>query len=158
MTWPSQDEPREVYVHVVRTRVRKLYTCQLVIARYALDCPLKAVRYWASSDLDADAESLLHHIADVEVLFSDTKDLLGLDQYQLMTSTAIVRFWTLVMAAYVFLDEERARLRDVRQIHITLGDARREVQRCHWHHLLEWLHQQFSSGVTPDKLHPLLAA
>jgi hypothetical protein len=62
MTWPSQDEPREVYVHVVRTRVRKLYTCQLVIARYALDCPLKAVRYWASSDLEADASTLVHHI------------------------------------------------------------------------------------------------
>jgi len=161
VAWPSQDEPREVYVHVVRTRVRKLYTCQLVIARYALDCPLKAVRYWASSDLDADTATLLHHIAarwDIEVLFGDTKDLLGLDHYQLMTSTAIVRFWTLVMAAYLFLDEERARLRDQRQAHVTLGDARREVQRCHWYHLLDWIHQQFSSGVTPDELHTVLAA
>jgi len=159
--WPSQDEPREVYVHVVRTRVRKLYTCQLVIARYALDCPLKAVRHWASSDLAADPATLLHHIAArwaVEVLFSDTKDLLGLDQYQLMSATAIVRFWTLVMAAYVFLDEERARLRDERQTHVTLGDARREVQRWHWRHLLDWIHQQFSSGVTPDELFPTLAA
>lgn len=161
MYWPSQDEPREVYVHVVRTRVRKLYTCQLVIARYALDCPLKAVRYWASSDLEADTTTLLHHITarwDVEVLFSDTKDLLGLDQYQLMTATAIVRFWTLVMAAYTFLDEERARLRHTRQTHVTLGDARREVQRWHWHHLLNWIHLQFSSGVTPDELFPTLAA
>jgi hypothetical protein len=161
MYWPSQDEPREVYVHVVRTRVRKLYTCQLVIARYALDCPLKAVRYWASSDLEADPATLLHHIAarwDVEVLFSDAKDLLGLDQYQLMSATAIVRFWTLVMAAYVFLDEERARLRDERQTPVTLGDARREVQRWHWRHLLDWIHQQFSSGVTPDELFPTLAA
>jgi hypothetical protein len=161
MYWPSQDEPREVYVHVVRTRVRKLYTCQLVIARYALDCPLKAVRYWASSDLEADPATLLHHIAarwDVEVLFSDAKDLLGLDQYQLMSATAIVRFWTLVMAAYVFLDEERTRLRDERQTPVTLGDARREVQRWHWRHLLDWIHQQFSSGVTPDELFPTLAA
>jgi hypothetical protein len=159
--WPSQDDPREVYVHVVRTRVRKLYTCQLVIARYALDCPLKAVRYWASSDLDADTETLLLHITtrwDIEVLFGDTKELLGLDHYQLIDANAIVRFWTLVMAAYVFLDEERARLREERQTHVTLGDARREVQRWHWHHLLDWLHQQFSSGVTPDELGPLLAA
>jgi hypothetical protein len=159
--WPSQDEPREVYVHVVRTRIRKLYTCQLVIARYALDCPLKAVRYWASSDLDADTATLLHHITtrwDIEVLFSDTKDLLGLDHYQLMTTTAIIRFWTLVMAAYMFLDEERARLRDAQQTHVTLGDARREVQRWHWRHLLDWIHQQFSSGVTPDALFTTLAA
>jgi SRSO17 transposase len=161
VVWPSQDGQREVYVHVVRTRIRKLYTCQLVIARYALDCPLKAVRYWASSDLDADLPTLLHHIATrwtIEVLFSDAKDLLGLDQYQLMDATAILRFWTLVMAAFAFLDEERARLRDERQAHVTLGDARRDVQRSHWHHALDWIHQQFSSGVTPDELHSLLVA
>jgi SRSO17 transposase len=159
--WPSQEDPRDVYVHVVRTRVRKLYTCQLIIARYSLDCPLKAVRYWASSDLEADVLSLVAHIAarwDVEVLFSDAKDLLGLDHYQLMDATAIVRFWTLVMAAYAFLDEERARLRDERQAHVTLGDARHEVQRWHWRHVLDWIHQQFSSGVTPDELHKFLAA
>jgi SRSO17 transposase len=161
LTWPSQEDPRTVYVHVVRTRVRKLYTCQVIITRFALDCPLKAVRYWASSDLDAEATTLLDHIAarwDIEVLFSDTKDLLGLDQYQLMDAIAIVRFWALVMAAYAFLDEERARLRDERHRHFTLGEARREVQRCHWRHLLQWLHQQFSSGVTPDEVFPLLAA
>jgi hypothetical protein len=59
MTWPEQGEPRTVCVHVVRMRVRKLYTCQVVIARFALDCPLKAVRYWASSDLDAAAPTLI---------------------------------------------------------------------------------------------------
>lgn len=161
LTWPSQEDPRTVYVHVVRTRVRKLYTCQVVITRFALDCPLKAVRYWASSDLDADATTLIDHIAtrwDIEVLFSDAKDLLGLDHYQLMDATAILRFWTLVMAAYAFLDEERARLRDERHRHITLGDARREVQRCHWRHVVDWIHQQFLSGVSPTELHALLAA
>jgi SRSO17 transposase len=162
MTWPSQgEEPRTVYVHVVRTRVRKLYTCQVVIARFALDCPLKAVRYWASSDLDADGPTLLRHIAtrwDIEVLFSDAKDLLGLDHYQLMDATAILRFWTLIMAAYAFLDEERDRLHRERHAHITLGDARREVQRWHWRHVVDWIHQQFVSGVTPDDLYTLLAA
>jgi hypothetical protein len=161
MTWPSQEAPRTVYVHVVRTRVRKLYACQVVITRFALDCPLKAVRYWASSDLDAEAPTLLDHIAarwDIEVLFSDAKDLLGLDQYQLMDATAILRFWTLVMAAYAFLDEERARLYRERHSHITLGDARREVQRWHWHHVVDWIHQQFLYGVTPDELHALLVA
>ncbi len=161
MTWPSQEEPRTVYVHVVRTRVRKLYACQVVITRFALDCPLKAVRYWASSDLDADAPVLLHYMAtrgDIEVLFSDAKDLLGLDHYQLMDATAILRFWTLVMAAYVFLDEQRQRLHQERHVHITLGDARREVQRWHWCHVVDWIHQQFLSGVTPVELHTLLAA
>jgi hypothetical protein len=162
MTWPSQgDAPRTVYVHVVRTRVRKLYSCQVVIARFALDCPLKAVRYWASSDLDADPPTLLHHIAtrwDIEVLFGDAKDLLGLDHYQLMDATAILRFWTLVMAAYAFLDEQRARLGHEQHAPLTIGDARREVQRWHWCHVLDWIHQQFLSGVTPTELHMLLAA
>jgi hypothetical protein len=45
-TWPDQGAPRAVYVHVVRTRMRKLYTCQVVIARFTLECPLKAMRYW----------------------------------------------------------------------------------------------------------------
>jgi hypothetical protein len=159
--WPSQTEQREVYVHVLRTRIRKLYTCQLVIARPTLDCPPDEVRYWASSHLEADLLTLVRHVATrwaIEVLFSDAKDLLGLDQYQLMDATAVVRFWTLAMAAYFFLDQERARLRVERHTHVTIGDARREVQRLHWCHLLDWLHEQFSSGVTPVELYQLLAA
>ena len=56
------------------------------------------------------AQSLLAHIAarwDIEVLFGDGKEELGLDHYQLMSATAIVRFWTLAMLAYVFLEQER---------------------------------------------------
>ena len=160
--WPRQDEePRDVYVHVIHTRIRKLYTCQLVIARPSLDCPAKDIRYWASSDLDADLMTLVHYIAmrwTIEVFFGDTKELLGLDHYQLMSATAILRFWTLVAAAYLYLDEERARLRDEWQRHVTIGEARRAIQRRHWRHLLDWLHEQFSAGVTSEQLFPLLAA
>jgi len=159
--WPSQsEEPREVYVHVVCTRVRKLYSCQVVIARPTLDCPARDIRYWASSDLAADPLTLVRHIAarwDIEVFFSDAKDLLGLDHYQLMTASAIGRFWTLVAAAYAFLDEERARLRNEWQRHVTIGEARREIQYVHRRLLLDWIHQQFSSGVTPHELYQLLA-
>jgi len=68
----------------------------------------------------------------IEVLFSDAKDLLGLDQHQLMDATAILCFWTLLMAAYTFLDEERTRLQHEQPAHVTIGDAHREVQRWHW--------------------------
>jgi len=162
MRWPSGgEEPRQVWVHVVSTRVRKLYRCQVVIVRESLSAPLKEARYWASSDLAADAPRLLSHIAarwDVEVLFADGKELLGLDQYQVMSSTAIVRFWTLALAAYAFLDEERDRLRQTGQCHVTIGEARREVQRVHWCHLIDWVHQQFQTGATPQTVSERLAA
>ncbi len=80
-------------------------------------------------------KTLLGHIAtrwDVEVLFADTKETFGLDQYQLMTATAIVRFWTLVMLAYFFLDQERDALSAADNQHMTIGDAWRQVQRTHW--------------------------
>ncbi len=165
MEWPRQgdnpDEPRQVYVHVVQTRVRSLYRCQLVIARPALDAPASATRYWASSDLDADVTTLLGHSAarwDVEVFFSDTKDLLGLDQYQLMTTTAIVRFWTLVLAAYTLIEEERARLAQEQQRHVTSGEARRTLQHLHYRHLLGWIEQELHAGVDADALYDRLAA
>lgn len=72
----------------------------------------------ASSDLEADVPTLLTHIAtrwDIEVLFADTKELLGLDHYQLMSALAIQRFWALVMVAYFYLDTERDRLQRRRQ-------------------------------------------
>ena len=146
---------------MVQTRVRSLYRCQLVIARPSLDAPAKATRYWASSDLDADADTLLGHIAtrwEVEVLFSDTKDLLGLDQYQLMTTTAIVRFWTLVLAAYTYIEEERARLAQERQCHVTSGEARRAVQHLHYRHLLGWIEQECHAGSDADTLYERLVA
>jgi SRSO17 transposase len=162
MAWPSgAEEPRQVWVHVVSTRVRKLYRCQVVIVRESLEAPLKEVRYWASSDLAACAATLLGNIAarwDVEVLFADSKDLLGLDQYQVMSARAIVRFWTLTLTAYAFLDEERDRLRQAWQRHVTIGDARREVQRVHWRHLIDWMHQQFQSGATSQTVSERLAA
>src|SRR5439155_27079705 len=83
-TWPCQSSQRQVYVHVITTQVRKLYRCQVVIVRESLDAPLSQASYWASSDLEADVDTLLLHMTtrwDVEVLFGDTKELLGLDHY-----------------------------------------------------------------------------
>ncbi len=160
--WPSQgEEPRQVWVHVVSTRVRKLYRCQVIIVRESLEAPLKETRYFASSDLAADVATLVGHLAarwSVEVLFADGKELLGLDQYQVLSAESLVHFWTLVWAAYCYLDEERARLREHCQRHVTLGAARREVQRVHWCHLISWMHQQFQTGTTPQLLYEQLAA
>ena len=108
-----------------------------------------------------DVPTLVGHIAarwQVEVFFADAKDVLGLDQYQLMTATALVRFWTLVLAAYVFLDEERHRLQQAQPGHVPGGDAQRVVQRTHRQHLLGWLQQQFQRGATAEEVGALLAA
>lgn len=158
VAWPSgSDKERYVYVHVVSTRVKKLYRCQVVLVRETID---GKTRYWASSDLDANPDELLQHIAarwDIEVLFADTKELLGLDQYQLMSANAIRRFWTLVMLAYCFLDMERVRLQDEQHRHITIGDAWRHTQKIHWRHFIDWMHTLFvDNGVSTSKLHEQL--
>ncbi len=161
VVWPNQSGARSVYVHVISTRVRKLYRCQVVIVRESLETPVAEARYWASSDLEADLERLVGHIAlrwDIEVLFGDTKGELGLDQYQVMSAAATVRFWTLVLAVYTFLDEERARLSQAWQRHVTIGEARREVQRMHRRHLIDWMYAQFQAGVEPEALYDQLAA
>ena len=155
--WPNQTGQRWVYVHVVSTRIKKLYRCQLVIVRGQWDDDEEEkTMYWASSDLSADLNTLLSHIAtrwDVEVLFADTKELLGLDHYQLMTATAIQRFWTLVMLAYCFLDQERDRHQRQTGCYITIGDAWRQVQRTHWRHFIDWMYQCFSFGHKPADLY-----
>ena len=74
MQWPRGG--KTVFVHVISTSVRKLYRCQVVIVRHSLDAPLSQARFWASSDLEADAQTLLAHLAarwDIEVLFSLTR-------------------------------------------------------------------------------------
>jgi hypothetical protein len=159
MCW--QRGGKNVYVHVVTSSVRKLYRCQIVIVRQSLDAPLSQARYFASSDLEANTEALLVHISarwDIEVLFGDGKEELGLDHYQLMSASAILRFWTLALLAYVFLEEEQQRLRALWQRPVTIGEARREIQRRHRRCLLVWLHSQFLSGTHPETLFDLFAA
>ena len=159
MQWPRGG--KTVYVHVVTTSVRKLYRCQVVIVRQSLDAPLSQARYWASSDLEASPQQLLQHIAarwDIEVLFEDGKEELGLDHYQLMSAAALLRYWTLAMLAYTFLEEEQHRLQQLWQRPVSIGEARREIQRRHRRLLLLWLFEQFQSGVQPDSLYDLFAA
>lgn len=155
--WPGQQKPHWVSVHVISTRVKKLYRCQLVIVRgQSAEDEQEQTRYWASSDLTADLKTLLGHIAtrwEIEVLFADTKEILGLDRYQLMHATAICRFWTLVMLAYYFLDQERDRQQRETGQHTTIGAAWWQVRAIHWCHFIDWLHQKFRFGYQPVDLY-----
>ncbi len=113
--WPSQQGGHIVYVHAIPTWVRKLGPTLLLITRLSLDGPLEQARYWGSTLVEADAQTVVNVLAtrwNVEVLFEDYKDLLGADHYQVMKATAVVRFWTLVSCLAYFLDEQRALLQD----------------------------------------------
>jgi len=160
--WPRQDgNGRTVYVHVIRTQVQNLERVQVILVREKRDGKLTEPRFWASSDLEADVATLLGHLAarwDIEVLFADTKELLGLDQYQVMSARALLRFWTLVLAAYVFLEEQRAVLEQDWQRSVSIGQTQQEVQRVHWFHLITWMQQQLRAGQTPATLFRELAA
>lgn len=161
-TWPSQQGGRTVYVHAVRTWIRKLGPTLLLITRFSLDEPMKGVRYWGSTLIDADAQTVIDILAvrwDIEVLFEDYKDLLGSDHYQVMSATAIIRFWALVSCLAYFLDEHRARLQESAVgAHITLGDARRDIQAEHQQNLLRWLEKQFQVGMTVQQIHVRLSS
>lgn len=162
--WPRNPE-RKVWVHVVDTRIRSLYRCQLIVVRQSLDDPISAARFWASSDMVSGAQALLGHISvrwDIEVFFADTKELLGIDQYQLMTTTALLRYWTLCWIAFCFLEETRYQLKQQEDkradLHVTLGQARYHVQETHDKLFLEWVYKHALSGIPVEELFASLAA
>jgi hypothetical protein len=179
--------PKEkVWVHVVDTRVRKLYRCKIIIVRKSLNDPLSAARFWVTSDLEADAQTCINVISirwEIEVFFEDMKELLGIDQYQIMTATGLLRYWTLCWIAFSFLEEMRHDLKQEktmkeqenqkgetvkeyetevdgyqREYHVTLGQALRYVQETHQVLFLEWVYHHALSGTPVKELHALLVA
>jgi hypothetical protein len=152
---------RQVAAHLVRTFVYKLGACQVLVVKETPDAAPETARCWATSDLAADAATAAGHAAarwEVEVYLEDSKELLGLDHYQLTSAAAIERFWHLVACAYLHLDERRAQLVTAGQAAATLGAALRAEQAVHRRHLLGWLHTQFQHGLAVDEVHHLLAA
>jgi len=158
MTWPRGG--KKVSVPVVTTSVRTLSRCQVVIVRHRLTALLAHTRSWASSDLETDAEGLLTHSAarwEMEVVFGDGKEELGLDHSHVMSTSSLLRLWTLAMLASVFLEEEQQRVCVSWQRPVSIGEARHEIQRRHRRCLLAWLHDQFLSGVSPENVFELFA-
>lgn len=159
-TWPDAQGGHSIYIHVIRTRVRKLYTAQVVLVRESLAGSVKEVRYWGSSDLAASAGELLAHIArrwSIEVLIEDAKEL-GFDHYQMLSAAGVVRWWTVVLAAYAYLEERQAAQQPSAARHLTIEEMRAQVRREHRRHLLTWLFGQFQDGKQPEHLYDLLAA
>lgn len=154
--WPSQEGQRPIYVHTVVTWIRKLGPTLLLITCHDLQNLTKFIRYWGSTLLEAEAQTVINHLAvrwSIEVLFEDNKDLLGADHYQLMSAEAIVRFWTLIACLGYFLDDQKAR----RDSLLTWGDVRRALQKEHQRNLLVWLASQFNAGLSVEQIGAQLA-
>jgi hypothetical protein len=155
VTWPAQDGGRTVYVHRVRTLVHRLGACQVILVREKPDAAAEQTRYFATTLLEADSQTIVNVLAvrwDIETLFEDWKELFGTDHYQLMNDRAIVRYWTFASCAYLFLDERRAEMTRAQARHITLGEARQDIQKDHQLNLLQWLQTEFENGRTPNQL------
>jgi hypothetical protein len=76
---------------------------------------------------------------------------LGSEQYQSITSQAILRFWTLTAYLMAFLEEQRALSQD------TCGDARSKLQNDHQKNMLRWLEYRFKTGASIDQIFIQLA-
>jgi hypothetical protein len=73
----------------------------------------------------------------------------------MMSQTSILRFWTLACCAYQFLEEQRA---ERGMAGNSIGMVRRQIEKEHQSHLLEWLRQSFQSGSAPQEMIERLAA
>jgi hypothetical protein len=157
VVWPSAEGGQKRYAYLVSTWIRKLGPTLLLITCHDLAEPLKTVRYWGSTVMDLEAQSLVDILAvrwEVETFFEYEKDLLGSDHYQVMTRQAVLRFWTLTACLLCFLEEQRAQ---VKNSAATCGDVRRKLQNDHRQNLLRWLETRFRDGLSVDQIYRQLA-
>jgi hypothetical protein len=148
-----------VCAHLVKTWVRGLGPCQVLIVKLDPDDDVEHTRYWATSRLDDTLEEVVGHAAQrwtIEVLFADFKELLGGDHYQMRSAQGIVRFWALGLCLYQFLDEVRATHHRLRGEHLTLGQARQQIRDYHWEGLLDWICDRIEAGATRDEIRQAL--
>ena len=151
VAWPRQEGEKIVYAHLVKTWVRKLGPCQVLITKLHPDDPLDQCYYWATSRMEDSLEQVVGHVAQrwtIEVLFADFKELMGSDHYQIRSAQGILRFWALGLCLYQFLDEVRTAHRRLWGEHLTLGQARQQIRDAHQAALLDWILDQAAAGAS----------
>jgi len=159
VAWPTEEGDKVVYAHLVKTWVRGLGPCQVLIVKLDPNDDLAHTRYWATSRLDDTLEQVVGHAAQrwtIESLFADFKELMGSDHYQVRCAQGIVRFWSLGLCLYQFLDEIRANHRRLWGESLTLGQARQQIRECHWEQLLDWIFDRIAAGVTQAEIRQAL--
>ena len=160
VTWPNQNGGQTVYACLVRTRVKKLGVCQVLIVKTTIDDPDEKPRFYITTRLSDSLEQVVQAMAlrwTVETLFADFKELMGSDQYQLHSADAIIRFWALGLCLYQFLDSLRHRLKRIYKHDFTLGETLAWVKNRNDMHTLNWICRQAFAGAASHDIQPHLA-
>lgn len=158
--WPNQEGGQTVYAHLVRTRVKKLGACQVLMVKTKVDDPGDKARFYITTRLTDSLEQVVQSMAlrwTVETLFADFKELMGSDQYQLHSAEAITRFWALGLCLYQLLDTLRQRLKRIYGKDFTLGETLAWVRERNEMHTLNWICRQAASGAKPHLIQAHLA-
>jgi hypothetical protein len=75
--WPNQQGGQVVYAHLIRTRVKKLGACQVLVVKTAADAPSEQTRFFITTRLDDNLKQVVHNAAlrwTVETLFADLRN------------------------------------------------------------------------------------
>jgi hypothetical protein len=160
VVWPSQEGDQRVWAHLIRTRIKKLGVCQVLIVRPTADAPVSQTRFYITTRLEDTLEQVVEAMAKrwtVETLFADFKELMGSDQYQLHTAEAILRFWALGLCLYQYLDSLRHRLERLNHRHVTMGETLAWLRQRHEDLRVNWICWQVRRGVHPPLIQTILA-
>ena len=158
--WPSQEGEVVVYVSLVRTRVKKLGACQVLIVKPTSEAGGDQARFYITTRLEDTLEQVVQTVAmrwSVETLFADFKELMGSDQYQLHSAEAILRFWALGLCLYQYLDRLRYRLERLNQRHVTMGETLTWLRQRHEELRVNWICRLAIQGVQPFLIQTALA-
>ncbi len=158
--WPSQAGDQRVWAYLIRTRIKKLGACQVLIVRPTADAPVSQTRFYITTRLEDTLEQVVETVAKrwtVETLFEDFKELMGSDQYQLRSAEAIRRFWALGLCLYQFLDSLRRRLERIHPRHLTLGETLAWLRHRHTDLALDWIYLLVARGVPFQQVQAQLA-
>ena len=150
--WPSLEGERTVYAHLVRTRVKKLGACQVLIVKPSAAAAADQARFFITTRLKDTLEQVVQAAAlrwTVETLFADFKELMGSDHYQLRSALAIRRFWALGFCLYQFLDRLRLRLSRLQKRHVTLGETISWLRERQHNRMIVWICFLVADGVSP---------
>jgi len=163
--WPSQEGDRTAYVHLLRTRIKNLGACQVLIVKPAADATGDQARFFITTRLQDNIHQVVQAVAlrwTVETLFSDFKELMGSDHYQLHTAEAIRRFWALGLCLYQFLDSLRHRIQRLLKRHVSLGETLHWLREKQHDRMIDWVCNLSAKGipkqVIQQQLSPALPA